>query len=136
MYWYTRKCNDSFEELYDGTNIVFVNGSYRGDDAVGRLMSDFTQIDTDKINNRLLARRITETRAEAERLKKGDNKMIVTEFDKVLMQERAEGREEGREEGVIDMARRMLAGGKLSVEEIAEYSSLPVERVRDLAKGA
>ena len=58
--------------------------------------------------------------------------MIVTEFDKVLMQERAEG----REEGVIDMARRMLAGGKLSVEEIAEYSSLPVERVRDLAKGA
>ncbi|MBR6960936.1 MAG: hypothetical protein IKH76_10710, partial [Clostridiales bacterium] len=118
------------------TNIVFVNGSYRGDDAVGRLMSDFTQIDTDKINNRLLARRITETRAEAERLKKGDNKMIVTEFDKVLMQERAEGREEGREEGVIDMARRMLAGGKLSVEEIAEYSSLPVERVRDLAKGA
>lgn len=30
-------------------------------------------------------------------------------------------------------ARRMIAKGKLSIEEIAEYTDLPVEEVRNLA---
>jgi len=30
-------------------------------------------------------------------------------------------------------ARRMIAKGKLTIEEIAEYTDLPIEEVRDLA---
>ena len=85
-------------------------------------MNDFVQTDKDNIRNEVLAKRIAET-------KEGDSgDMIVTHFDKLLMQE--------REEASIDTAKRMLAKGKLSVEEIAEYSSLPIEKVKELAKGA
>jgi len=37
------------------------------------------------------------------------------------------------EEKAKETARRMLAKGKLSYEEIAEYTDLPVEEVRSLA---
>lgn len=30
-------------------------------------------------------------------------------------------------------ARRMIAKGKLTIEEIAEYTDLPIEEIRDLA---
>ena len=43
------------------------------------------------------------------------------------------GREEGREEAHEESALRMLADGKLSLDEIASYTDLPIERVRELA---
>ena len=35
--------------------------------------------------------------------------------------------------GKKESARRMIASGRLAVEEIAEYAGLPVEEVRELA---
>ena len=153
IYHYRRKDDDNIE-LNDGSNIIFVNGAYDGDDAIGNLMNDFSQTDKDNVRNEVLAKRIAET-------KEGDSgDMIVTHFDRILMEAEAEarktglkqgleqgrelgleqGREQGREQGKtessIDTAKRMLAKGKLSVEEIAEYSSLPIETVKELAKGA
>ena len=146
VYHFKRRTDKSVE-LEDGTNIIFVNGSYEGDDDIGKLMSDFVETDVGKMNNSILAGRVAEAREEEEarRGKKGDkDKMIVTHFDKLMMKEREAGLEEGREagleegkaEGSIDTARRMLAKGKLSLEEIAEYSDLPVEKIKELAKGA
>ena len=134
VYHFKRRTDKSVE-LEDGTNIIFVNGSYEGDDDIGKLMSDFVETDVGKMNNSILAGRVAEAREEEEarRGKKGDkDKMIVTHFDKLMMKER----EAGLEEGSIDTARRMLAKGKLSLEEIAEYSDLPVEKIKELAKGA
>lgn len=41
------------------------------------------------------------------------------------------------EKGIIEekkaSARRMIAKGKLTIEEIAEYTDLPIEEIRDLA---
>ena len=48
---------------------------------------------------------------------------------------REEGREEGRAEGLMEAAQRMLEIGKLSIEEVAEYSGLSVEEVQKLAAG-
>ena len=138
VYHFKRRTDKSVE-LEDGTNIIFVNGSYEGDDDIGKLMSDFVETDVGKMNNSILAGRVAEAREEEEarRGKKGDkDKMIVTHFDKLMMKEREVGLEEGKAEGSIDTARRMLAKGKLSLEEIAEYSDLPVEKIKELAKGA
>ncbi len=44
------------------------------------------------------------------------------------------GMEKGREEGRMDDARRMLRAGKLSYEEIAEYTALPLEKVQRLVE--
>ena len=46
---------------------------------------------------------------------------------------KAEGKEEGKVEEALDTAKRMLSKGKLSVEEIAEYSDLPIDKVKELA---
>lgn len=44
-----------------------------------------------------------------------------------------EGRRIGEEEGRMETALRMLAIGKLTLEEIAQYSDLPLDEVKRLA---
>ena len=44
-----------------------------------------------------------------------------------------EGKVEGKLEASIDNAKTMLKSGKLSLEEIAEFSGLSIEKVRELA---
>ena len=50
---------------------------------------------------------------------------------------RAEGRAEGRTEGIIEQAitsaKRMLARGKMPLEEISEYTQLTLDKVKELA---
>ncbi len=41
--------------------------------------------------------------------------------------------EEGRKSNQLETAQRMLASGKLTLEEIAEYSNLPLDEVRRIA---
>ncbi len=41
--------------------------------------------------------------------------------------------EEGRKSNQLETAKRMLASGKLTLEEIAEYSNLPLDEVRRIA---
>ena len=47
------------------------------------------------------------------------------------------GREEGREEGIeqtkIENTLRLIANGKLSLEDIASCVGLPIEKVQELA---
>lgn len=43
------------------------------------------------------------------------------------------GREEGVEQNKIENALRMIADGELSLEKIASYTDLPLERVQELA---
>lgn len=51
-----------------------------------------------------------------------------------LAEKRAEKRaEEARIEEKKALARRLIARGKLTIEEIAEDADLPIEVVRDLA---
>jgi predicted transposase YdaD len=44
-----------------------------------------------------------------------------------------EGRQEGAEQNKLENALRMIAGGKLTYEEIASYTDLPLEKVQELA---
>ena len=132
IYHFKMRTDDN-TDLNDGRNTLFVNGSYEGDDDIGKLISDLIQKDTKRINNGILAKRIAE-------VKEGEKSMVETSFDRYLKEEKqssfAEGREEGRSVESIDTVKRMLAKGKLSIEEIAEYSDLPVDKVRELAEGA
>ena len=50
-----------------------------------------------------------------------------------IQQGMEKGIERGIEQGCLDNARRMILAGKLSYEEIAEYTALPLEKVRELA---
>lgn len=59
--------------------------------------------------------------------------LIETEARVILNMGRREGKLEGRKENQVETARRMLKTGKLTVEEIAEYSGLAVADVEQLA---
>ncbi len=136
LYHYKMRMADS-TGLGDGRNIILVNGAYNGRDELGDLISDLAEKNTKLINNTILAKRITE-------VKEGEKIMVETSFDRFLKEEklkaRSEGLDEGRAEGrtaeSLNTVRRMLAKGSYSLDEIAEISNLPIEKVRELAEGA
>lgn len=78
----------------DGAHILYVNGEYRGDSALGKLMHDFNCTDAGEMNYELLAQKTRYLK---------ENPKGVSEMCKVMEELRnesyAEGREEGREEG-------------------------------------
>lgn len=50
---------DNGERFNDGSAIIYVNGEYRGDDPIGRLMNDFHAVRADTMKNKELAERMT-----------------------------------------------------------------------------
>ena len=69
-----KETNSSFE---DGSHIIYVNGSYEGDNDIGRLMQDFKQTESEKMHNKILADNVRYVKGEKE-----DNEMssLVDEY--------------------------------------------------------
>ena len=73
--------------------------------------------------------------AQRVRYFKEDTKGVATmckAFEEVREDGKLEGKIEGARENAIEAAKRLLLGGKLSYEEIAEAQGLTVEEVRSL----
>lgn len=62
--------------------------------------------------------------------------MSIFEYDEELHRKSLleEGMEQGIERGITKIALKMLESGKLSMEEIAGYSGLTLEKVKELSK--
>ena len=105
----------------DGSHILYVNGKYRGDDEIGRLMHDFSCTDPDDMNYEALAKKA--------RYFKKDEKGVAA-MCKMLEDMRNEKAKEVR----IDNALCMIKDGVLSLEKIALYSGLSIEEVKELAE--
>ena len=109
----------------DGSHIIYVNGSYKDDnDPVGKLMHDFRCVNSVDMFYPELAKQVKYFK-ETE----GGQEIMCQVFED-LAEKRAE---EARIEEKKAFALRMIARGKLTVEEIAEDADLPIEVVRDLA---
>ena len=119
-YSYDRYCKETGKSLGDGSHIIYVNGRYRGEDAIGTLMSDFHCKNASQKVYTELAERVRYFKEDTE----GEKKMckIIEEYGK-----------ECATETKLETARRMLNGGKLSPAEVAEYSGLTLEEVQKLA---
>ena len=96
----------------DGTHILYVNGEYRGDSALGKLMHDFNCTDPGEMNYELLAKKTHYLK---------ENPKGVSEMCKVMEELRnesyAEGREEGRVEGTFAALAGLVRDGLLSIQE-------------------
>ena len=104
----------------DGSHILYVNGKYRGNDEIGKLMHDFSCTNPEDMNYELLA-------AKA-RYFKQDEKGVAA-MCKIM--------EDMRNEAALDnareTARRMLKDGELSLEKIARYvPSLSMDELKEL----
>ena len=63
-----------------------------------------------------------------DRTKRKERLKVCTLFEEIARDSRVEGKNEAS----IEFAKRLLSGGKLSVEEIAEYTNLPKETILEL----
>ena len=104
----------------DGSHILYVNGKYKGNDEIGKLMHDFLCTNPDDMNYEVLANKA--------RYFKQDEKGVA-----VMCKIMEDMRDEKAKEVRIDNALRMIKDGELSLEKIALYSGLSVDEVRELA---
>lgn len=113
---------DTGKPFGDGTHILYVNGAYRGDSDIGKLMHDFCCSDAGDM--------YLEPMAERTRFLKEDQKG-VTEMCKVFEDILKEGREKGREEG----KELTLLASLRSIMEKLGYSPEQAMDVLDIPAG-
>ena len=104
----------------DGSHIIYVNGKYRGNDEIGKLMHDFSCTNPDDMNYEALAKKA--------RYFKQDEKGVAT-MCKIM--------EDMRNEAALNNARetaeRLIKKGKMTLEEIAEcVPLLSLDELREI----
>lgn len=118
----------SFE---DGEHILYVNGEYRGDSDLGKLMHDFNCTQASDMHFELIADR---TRYLKENPKEvSEMCRILEEMRNESLQEGIkEGMQKGIQKGMKEATCRMLNAGKYALEEVANISGLSLEEVNQL----
>ena len=91
----------------DGSHIIYVNGTYRSDDEIGKLMHDFSCTEPDDMNFEELAKKA--------RYFKHDEKGVAA-MCKIM----EDMRNEAVQKTTKDNARRLLKLGKIKIDEISE----------------
>ncbi len=107
------------ESFEDGSHILYVNGAYRDETPIGKLMHDFSCTDPSRMHYRVLADRT--------RFFKESKEGIV-----IMCKAMEEMRRESLQENMVAIAKRMLADGTLPCEKIAEYVGLTLDEVKRL----
>lgn len=110
----------------DGAHILYVNGKYRGDSDIGKLMHDFNCSSADDMHFPLMAKR---TRYLKES-KEGVSEMCRV-IEEMRAEERAEGRAEGRTEGIAEgilfAIKNLMANAGMPVEQAMAALGIPEE---------
>ena len=91
----------------DGSHILYVNGKYRGNDEIGKLMYDFSCIDPDDMNYEELAQKA--------RYFKRDEKRVAA-----MCKMMEDMRKEVELKSARETAKRMIQKGKMTLEDIAD----------------
>lgn len=115
IYHVDRVIRETGEIFGDESHIIYVNSQIKDETELGKLMHDFSCTDAKDMHYKILADRV--------RYFKEDEKGVAA-MCKVM--------EDMRKTERIEIAQRMLASGKLTYEEIAEFADLTVEEVKDL----
>lgn len=116
LYHINRVIEETGESFDDGSHIIYVNGTYRDDTPLGKLMHDFSCSNPADMNYKVLAERTRYFKED----KEGLESMCKVVEDMI-------------NEEVREIAMRMLERGKLSIEEIAEDVGLSAEEVKKIS---
>ncbi len=150
---------DTNEAFGDGSHILYVNGAYRGDSPIGKLMHDFSCTNPADMYYDVLADRVRffkeskkgvaimckviedmrrEEREEGMRegmeqgIKQGMEQGMKQGMEQGMKQGMEQGMEQGMKQTMKSAALRMLEAGRYALEEIAEISGLPLDEVKAL----
>ena len=117
IYHIERVIKESGNSFGDRTNIIYVNGSYRDDSELGKLMQDFFCRQPDKMNHTQLAARAKFLKYEEGVEKNMSYKDLVREiFKDELEQKAAEVTVKTRKETLLDDIRSLMETMNLTAE--------------------
>ena len=114
---------DTEDFFNDGQHILYVNGEYRDDSDIGRLMHDFNCSDPNEMYFELF--KITSRHFKESQ--EGVNTMC-----RAFEEMRNETRNATKIEMQLDFAKKLLAYGKMTLEEISQMTDLSVNDLRKL----
>ena len=121
IYHINRIVEETGKKFQDEAHIIYVNGAYRDESPLGILMHDFSCTDPNDITYEVLAERV--------RYFKEDEEGVAA---------MCKAMEDMRNEAALEKAKKtalnMLMLGKLSYEEIAQCTELPLDEVKALAE--
>ena len=110
---YIREADEYFD---DGSHIIYVNASYKDDTELGKLMHDFSVIEPNDMNFKVLANATGYYKKD----KEGIQAMCKAMEDMITDEKKL-------------AAIRMLEDNELTKDKIAKYLELPLEVVEELA---
>lgn len=119
IYHIDRVIRETGELFNDKSHIIYVNSKIQDETELGKLMSDFFCTDANDMNYKVLADRV--------RYFKEDEKGVAS-MSRVF----EEIAKEAAKENSIKMAELMLESKKLSYEEIAKFTQLTIEEIKEL----
>ena len=138
LYRIGRYIFDTNESFDDGSHILYVNGAYRDETPIGKLMHDFSCTDPANMYYDVLAERVRFFKESKEGISimcKVMEDMRNESLQEGIKQGLKQGREQGREQTIKSMVLRMLETGKYALEDIAEISGLSLDDVKKLQIG-
>ena len=126
LYHIDRIIEETGKKFEDGSHIIYVNASYKNDsDPIGKLMHDFRCTNPEDMFYSLLAKQVKyfkETEGGRKDMCKAVEELAEKRANERVLEEK------------MDLIKKLLANGKLSVEEIAECMGFPIDMVEELAK--
>ena len=126
LYHIDRVIAETGEGFVDGSHIIYVNGSYKNDsDPIGKLMHDFRCTRSEDMYYPLLAEQVSYFKET-----QGGRRIMCKAFEELAEKRAAEM----ATEMATEMAKRMIEIKKLSMEEIAICTGLPVDDIKELAE--
>ena len=120
IYHIDRIVQETGELFDDEAHIIYVNSQIKDETELGKLMHDFSCTDPKDMYYKILADRV--------RYFKEDEEGVLT-----MCREMENMRKESSHEKAVEIAKRMLASGKLTYEDIAVFTDLTLEEIKALA---
>ena len=117
----------------DACNIMYVNGDYRGDNPLGKLMHDFSTPNADEMYYNELARKVRCHKQTEKGVQMASQ--IVEEYgDERAAEALKIGIQQGEQKKAVEDARKLFADGKYTAEEISALLQIPVEAFTETVK--
>ena len=117
----------SGKRFVDGSHILYVNGSYRDDSPVGKLMHDFSCTDPSDMCYNVLA-----DRARFFKESKEGIAVMCKVLDDMRRQSYQEGMAEGKNKNRKETALNLLKLGTISLDDISFATGLSLDEVKKL----
>lgn len=122
LYQIERCILETGEKFEDGSHILYVNGAYRDESPIGKLMHDFSCTDPSDMFYDILANRVRYFKESKEGIA-------------VMCKAMEDMRNQTLKEGMTEVALRMLKAEKYALDEIAAISGLSLDEVKKLKAG-